>query len=59
MFQVTILLKECQDIQVRYGAGSQVYPDDYASTFVVDIGDETDTEKVISESLVSNFCALI
>ncbi|XXG77177.1 hypothetical protein AAC387_Pa08g1378 [Persea americana] len=51
--QAVVLLKECRDIQVRYGAGSQVYPDDYASTCAVNVGDETDTEKVISEHLLT------
>ncbi|KAL2932133.1 Nuclear-pore anchor [Bienertia sinuspersici] len=50
--QVTILLKECRDVQLRCGLKSQ----DYMSDDVIpltEIDEESDTQKVISEHLLS------
>ncbi|KAK9152572.1 hypothetical protein Sjap_000052 [Stephania japonica] len=48
--QVTVLLKECRDIQLRYGAVREIYPDD-SDTMMSIL--EFDAEKVISEQLLT------
>lgn len=51
MIQISVLLKECRDIQLRCGSDSR----DHADVEAVKVTFETngDTEKVISERLVS------
>ncbi|XP_043688308.1 nuclear-pore anchor isoform X2 [Telopea speciosissima] len=49
--QVTILLKECRDIQLRCGSGSDIYADD--SLLPLEMHDESDAERVISERLLT------
>ncbi|XP_042520099.1 nuclear-pore anchor [Macadamia integrifolia] len=49
--QVTILLKECRDIQLRCGSGSHIYADDASP--LVDMNDVSDAERVISERLLT------
>ncbi|XP_058095907.1 nuclear-pore anchor-like isoform X2 [Magnolia sinica] len=51
--QVTVLLKECQDTQFRCGAGNQVFPDDFPAAHVVEVDDETEADKVISDRLLT------
>lgn len=48
---MTVLLKECRDIQLRCGATGLYSIDD--DTTVIRTVPESDTEKVISERLVS------
>jgi nucleoprotein TPR len=48
---VTVLLKECRDIQLRCGSTGLDTPAD--ASVVVGTNAESDTEKVISERLVS------
>ena len=48
---MTVLLKECRDIQLRCGSTGLDSIND--GTIVVGINAESDTEKVISERLVS------
>ncbi|PIA37605.1 hypothetical protein AQUCO_03000279v1 [Aquilegia coerulea] len=51
--QVTFLLKECRDIQLRCGSASDVYPDEGVTTISVEMKDVSDTERVISERLLT------
>lgn len=55
VLQVTVLLKECQDIQLRCGATPQVPAAESLTMVPVDIDDGIDARNKISESLVSNF----
>ena len=55
LLQVTVLLKECQDIQLRCGATPQVPADKSLTMIPVDIDDGIDARNKISESIVSNF----
>ncbi|KAL7186962.1 hypothetical protein ACSBR2_028631 [Camellia fascicularis] len=51
--QVTILLKECRDVQLRCGSVGHDYAD-YSTTFpVVELNADSDAEKVISERLLT------
>lgn len=52
--QVTVLLKECRDIQLRYGSSLHDYSDDKGTNGAVEMIAEYDTEKVISDRLVSS-----
>lgn len=51
--QVTILLKECRDVQLRCGISSYEYMNDDIAAPLPDIDDSSDTQKVISEQLLS------
>ncbi|XP_010260814.1 PREDICTED: nuclear-pore anchor isoform X2 [Nelumbo nucifera] len=51
--QVTVLLKECHDIQLRCGSIGQAYADEVANALTVGMTDESDAEKVISERLLT------
>ncbi|OVA15206.1 Tetratricopeptide [Macleaya cordata] len=51
--QVTVLLKECRDIQLRCGSISQNNPDDYTTNTAIEMNYESDAEKVISERLLT------
>ncbi|XP_021726285.1 nuclear-pore anchor-like [Chenopodium quinoa] len=51
--QVTILLKECRDVQLRCGLDSHEYLNDDIACPLSDIDDESGTQKVISEHLLS------
>ncbi|XP_074272093.1 nuclear-pore anchor-like [Silene latifolia] len=51
--QVTILLKECRDVQLRCGSVNQQYMDDDITISLTEVNDESDIQKVISEHLVS------
>ncbi|XP_073117973.1 nuclear-pore anchor [Elaeis guineensis] len=51
--QVTVLLKECQDIQLRCGATPQVPADKSLTMIPVDIDDGIDARNKISESIMS------
>lgn len=52
---MTVLLKECRDIQLRCGSFDRDYDDDNTMSMiaVVEMNSESDAEKVISERLVS------
>ncbi|XAR59903.1 hypothetical protein NMG60_11015913 [Bertholletia excelsa] len=50
--QVTILLKECRDVQLRCGNASHEYADDSTNLPVV-LNMDSDAEKVISERLLT------
>ena len=54
MLQVTILLKECRDIQLRCGSTGHDEADGYTAVAAVEMDVESDAEKVISERLVSS-----
>ncbi|KAH9616173.1 hypothetical protein KSS87_023924 [Heliosperma pusillum] len=51
--QVTILLKECRDVQLRCGSVNQQYMDDDITIPLAEVNDESDIQKVISEHLLS------
>ncbi|KAK9278500.1 hypothetical protein L1049_028066 [Liquidambar formosana] len=51
--QVTILLKECRDIQLRCGSIGHDYADDGITTVAVEMNSESEAEKVISERLLT------
>ncbi|ERN04211.1 hypothetical protein AMTRI_Chr08g209850 [Amborella trichopoda] len=51
--QVVVLLKECRDIQLRYGVGNGNFPDDAPSHAVADLEVDSETDKVISENLLT------
>ncbi|XP_077232792.1 nuclear pore anchor [Tasmannia lanceolata] len=51
--QVTVLLKECRDIQLRCGATFEVYAIDSPTIPMIEMGDESEAEKVISERLLT------
>ncbi|KAI3414928.1 TPR_MLP1_2 domain-containing protein [Psidium guajava] len=51
--QVTVLLKECRDIQLRYGSNLHDYSDDKGTNGAVEMITEYDTEKVISDRLLT------
>lgn len=51
--QVTVLLKECRDIQLRYGSSLHNYSDDKGTDGAVEMIAEYDTEKVISDRLLT------
>ncbi|XP_030471618.2 nuclear-pore anchor isoform X1 [Syzygium oleosum] len=51
--QVTVLLKECRDIQLRYGSSLHDYSDDKGTNGAVEMIAEYDTEKVISDRLLT------
>ncbi|XP_050233770.1 nuclear-pore anchor [Mercurialis annua] len=51
--QVTILLKECRDIQLRCGTTGHDEADDCTAIVAVQMDVEPDTEKVISERLLT------
>lgn len=47
-------MKECRDIQLRYGSSLHDYSDDKGTNGAVEMIAEYDTEKVISDRLVSS-----
>ncbi|XP_026391680.1 nuclear-pore anchor-like isoform X2 [Papaver somniferum] len=51
--QVTVLLKECRDIQLRCGSTSHMDPDDYVTSTSMKMTFDSDVEKVISERLLT------
>ncbi|XP_057958216.1 nuclear-pore anchor [Malania oleifera] len=51
--QVTVLLKECRDIQVRCGSAGYDYADDQAMIPAVEMNDESHAEKIISAQLLT------
>lgn len=51
--QVTILLKECRDVQLRCGSMDHNYAGDTISFPIVELNADSDTENVISERLVN------
>ncbi|XP_026414054.1 nuclear-pore anchor-like isoform X3 [Papaver somniferum] len=51
--QVTVLLKECRDIQLRCGSTSHMDPDDYVTSTSMEMTFDSDVEKVISERLLT------
>lgn len=52
---MTVLLKECRDIQLRCGSSAHDQTSDLAKVAVVEMDIESDADKVISEHLVSLF----
>ncbi|XP_048235472.1 nuclear-pore anchor-like [Ricinus communis] len=50
--QVTVLLKECCDIQLRCGSTGHDDADDCTATVAVEMDVQSDAEKVISERLM-------
>ena len=53
MFQVTVLLKECRDIQLRCGSVGHDFDDNGAITVADKTNAESNSDEVISERLVS------
>ncbi|XP_058184188.1 nuclear-pore anchor isoform X3 [Rhododendron vialii] len=51
--QVTILLKECRDVQLRCGSMGHNYAGDTISFPIVELNADSDTENVISERLLT------
>ncbi|KAL5568783.1 hypothetical protein UlMin_025358 [Ulmus minor] len=51
--QVTVLLKECRDIQIRCGSAEQDNVDDYSSIVPFEMNVDSDAEKVISQRLLT------
>lgn len=51
--QVTVLLKECRDIQLRCGSTSHMDPDDYVTNTSMEMTFDSDVENVISERLLT------
>ncbi|GFS36628.1 nuclear pore anchor [Actinidia rufa] len=51
--QVTILLKECRDVQLRCGSVDHNYINDSPNYSVVELNADSDAEKVISERLLT------
>ncbi|XP_057486078.1 nuclear-pore anchor-like isoform X2 [Actinidia eriantha] len=51
--QVTILLKECRDVQLRCGSMDHNYINDSPTYSVVELNADSDAEKVISERLLT------
>ncbi|KAH9302237.1 hypothetical protein KI387_013820, partial [Taxus chinensis] len=51
--QVTLLLKECRDIQLRFGVGEGIFNDDTVIDTVPLASDETAVNKVISDRLLT------
>ncbi|KAI3997019.1 hypothetical protein MKX01_021295 [Papaver californicum] len=51
--QVTVLLKECRDVQLRCGSVSHMDPDDYVTNTSMEMSFDSDVEKVISERLLT------
>uniref|UniRef100_A0A5B6ZUV8 Putative nuclear-pore anchor isoform X1 n=1 Tax=Davidia involucrata TaxID=16924 RepID=A0A5B6ZUV8_DAVIN len=51
--QVTVLLKECRDIQLRCGSGGHDYADDVTTIPAVGLNTESDAEAVVSERLLT------
>lgn len=51
--QVTILLKECRDVQLRCGSMGHYHADETINCPVVELNADSDTENVISERLVN------
>ncbi|KAG5549723.1 hypothetical protein RHGRI_014880 [Rhododendron griersonianum] len=51
--QVTILLKECRDVQLRCGSMGHIYAGDTISFPIVELNADSDTENVISERLLT------
>ncbi|XP_068655691.1 nuclear-pore anchor isoform X2 [Aristolochia californica] len=51
--QVTLLLKECQDIQIRCGGASVVGAEDCLTSDALEIDGDSDVEKIISEQLLT------
>ncbi|KAI3965981.1 hypothetical protein MKX01_010938, partial [Papaver californicum] len=51
--QVTVLLKECRDIQLRCGSASPMDPDDYVTNTSMEMTFDSDVDKVISERLLT------
>ncbi|KAL6974118.1 hypothetical protein U1Q18_028301 [Sarracenia purpurea var. burkii] len=51
--QVTILLKECRDVQLRCGSVDHIYADDSNTFPVVELNADSDVEKIISERLLT------
>lgn len=53
MFQVTVLLKECRDIQLRCGLVGHDFADNGTITAADEMNAESNSDEVISERLVS------
>ncbi|KAH9676906.1 nuclear-pore anchor [Citrus sinensis] len=51
--QVTVLLKECRDIQLRCGLSRIEFDDDAVAIADVELAPESDAEKIISEHLLT------
>ncbi|KAF5728140.1 hypothetical protein HS088_TW21G00283 [Tripterygium wilfordii] len=51
--QVTVLLKECRDIQLRLGYTAHDQVEDYAIISSANVNAESDTEKIISDRLLT------
>ncbi|KAG9439272.1 hypothetical protein H6P81_019437 [Aristolochia fimbriata] len=51
--QVTVLLKECQDIEICYGGTSVVGSEDCRTSDVVEIDGDSEVEKIISRRLLT------
>ncbi|XP_052178509.1 nuclear-pore anchor isoform X2 [Diospyros lotus] len=51
--QVTILLKECRDVQIRCGSAGPDYINDITISPVVELSVDSDAEKIISERLLT------
>lgn len=51
--QVTVLLKECRDIQLRCGSADNYFAEDHTATVSVEMNSDSDAEKVISEHLLT------
>ncbi|XP_057461451.1 nuclear-pore anchor-like [Actinidia eriantha] len=51
--QVTILLKECRDVQLRCGSMDHKYTNDNTTYSVVELNADSDAEKVVSERLLT------
>ncbi|KAK9182042.1 hypothetical protein WN944_025183 [Citrus x changshan-huyou] len=51
--QVTVLLKECRDIQLRCGLSRIEFDDDAVAIADVEMAPESDAEKIISEHLLT------
>lgn len=49
---MTVLLKECRDIQLRCGLSRIEFDDDAVAIADVEMAPESDAEKIISEHLV-------
>ncbi|XP_059661908.1 nuclear-pore anchor isoform X2 [Cornus florida] len=57
--QVTVLLKECRDIQLRCGSVGQGYADDVTAVLAVEINTDSDAEKVISDLTFKDINGLV
>ena len=58
MLKVTVLLKECRDIQIRCGSSTKDIVNDTTAIVPFEMTTDSDAEKVISERLVSLFIFL-